>query len=146
MKDEITIAFVGTGGDGAVAAGDIVAAACAADGLHVIKTEAYGPQIRGGESSATVRISAKPIHAPADLVDVLLLKESLGDLAALRSVCVSVFVTRGTHAWPPQLTIQEHWRDEFGRLVSDYGVTVEDLEDGVRDAQDVIRRIDSAKA
>ena len=72
MKDEITIAFVGTGGDGAVAAGDIIAAACAADGLHVIKTEAYGPQIRGGESSATVRISAKPIHAPADLVDVLL--------------------------------------------------------------------------
>ena len=68
MKDEITIAFVGTGGDGAVAAGDIIAAACAADGLHVIKTEAYGPQIRGGESSATVRISAKPIHAPADLV------------------------------------------------------------------------------
>jgi 2-oxoglutarate ferredoxin oxidoreductase subunit alpha len=72
LKDEITIAFVGTGGDGAVAAGDIIAAACAADGLHVIKTEAYGPQIRGGESSATVRISAKPIHAPADLVDVLL--------------------------------------------------------------------------
>lgn len=80
-----------------------------------------------------------------DLVDVLLLEESLGDLTALRRVCVRVFDTRGTHAWPPQLTIQEHWRDEFGRLVSDYGIKVEDLESGVRDAQDVIRRIDIAR-
>lgn len=72
LRQEITIAFVGSGGDGSVAAGDIIAAACAAEGLHVIKTEAYGPQIRGGESSATVRISTRPIYAPADSVDVLL--------------------------------------------------------------------------
>lgn len=71
LRHEITIAFVGSGGDGAVSAGDIIAAACAAEGLHVIKTEAYGPQIRGGESSATVRISTKPIYSPADSVDIL---------------------------------------------------------------------------
>ena len=52
MRD-LTLAFVGAGGDGAVAAGDIVASACASKGLHIIKTEAYGPQIRGGESSST---------------------------------------------------------------------------------------------
>ena len=69
--NELTFAFVGAGGDGAVAAGDIVAAACAREGLHVVKTEAYGPQIRGGESSAVVRVSKKPIHAQADCVDVL---------------------------------------------------------------------------
>ncbi|HEV8436172.1 MAG TPA: 2-oxoacid:acceptor oxidoreductase family protein, partial [Thermoanaerobaculia bacterium] len=61
--NEITLAIVGSGGDGAVAAGDILSMACARDGLHVIKTEAYGPQIRGGESSCTVRISANDIHA-----------------------------------------------------------------------------------
>src|SRR5881227_3029303 len=59
--NEITLAIVGSGGDGAVAAGDILAMACARNGLHVIKTEAYGPQIRGGESSCTVRVSARPI-------------------------------------------------------------------------------------
>jgi 2-oxoglutarate ferredoxin oxidoreductase subunit alpha len=68
---ELTLAFVGAGGDGAVAAGDIVASACASKGLHVIKTDAYGPQIRGGESSSTVRVSGTPIHAQADAVDVL---------------------------------------------------------------------------
>lgn len=79
-----------------------------------------------------------------DLVDVLLLRDSLGDVAGLRSVCVTVFDKRGTHAWPPRLELQEHWRDEFGRLVSDYGLTVERLEAGVADAQDLITRIDRA--
>jgi 2-oxoglutarate ferredoxin oxidoreductase subunit alpha len=69
--NELTFAFVGAGGDGSVAAGDIIASACAREGLHVIKTEAYGPQIRGGESSAVVRVSATPIHTQADRVDVL---------------------------------------------------------------------------
>ena len=69
---QLTFAFVGAGGDGSVAAGDIIASACAADGLHVIKTEAYGPQIRGGESSAVVCVSAVPIHAQSDRVDALI--------------------------------------------------------------------------
>jgi 2-oxoglutarate ferredoxin oxidoreductase subunit alpha len=71
MKQDVTLSIVGSGGDGAVAAGDIVAMACAGAGLHVIKTEAYGPQIRGGESSCTVRISAVPIAAQADSIDAL---------------------------------------------------------------------------
>jgi 2-oxoglutarate ferredoxin oxidoreductase subunit alpha len=69
--NELTFAFVGSGGDGAVAAGDIIAGACAREGLHVVKTEAYGPQIRGGESSAVVRVSSLHLHGQADRVDVL---------------------------------------------------------------------------
>jgi 2-oxoglutarate ferredoxin oxidoreductase subunit alpha len=68
---ELTFAFVGAGGDGAVAAGDILAGVCATEGLHAIKTEAYGPQIRGGESSSVVRMSNVPVHAQSDTIDVL---------------------------------------------------------------------------
>ncbi|MBK5259947.1 MAG: 2-oxoacid:acceptor oxidoreductase subunit alpha [Thermoanaerobaculia bacterium] len=71
MTQELTLSIVGSGGDGAVAAGDILSMACASEGLHVIKTEAYGPQIRGGESSCTVRISSAPIYAQGDAIDVL---------------------------------------------------------------------------
>src|SRR6266480_3949093 len=73
MSDQLTLSIVGSGGDGAVAAGDIAANACAGAGLHVIKTEAYGPQIRGGESSCTVRVSAKPIFAQAGEVNALVI-------------------------------------------------------------------------
>jgi len=71
MSYEISFSIVGSGGDGAVAAGDIAASACAGAGLHAIKTEAYGPQIRGGESSCTVRLSSNPIYAQAGEVNAL---------------------------------------------------------------------------
>ncbi len=87
LRNEITLAFVGAGGDGAVAASDIIAAVCAGEGLHVIKTEAYGPQIRGGESSATIRVSSVPIFAQADRVDVLMVFQ-WADLARFRDEIV----------------------------------------------------------
>jgi 2-oxoglutarate ferredoxin oxidoreductase subunit alpha len=49
----------------------MLAQAGASKGLHVMKVEAYGPQIRGGESSCTVRLSADPIFAQGDQVQVL---------------------------------------------------------------------------
>jgi 2-oxoglutarate ferredoxin oxidoreductase subunit alpha len=66
----LTIAMVGAGGDGVVTMGEMIAQAAARDGLHVMKTEAYGPQIRGGEASCTVRVSADPVLSPGDTVDV----------------------------------------------------------------------------
>jgi len=68
---DLTFAIVGSGGDGVITVGDMMAQAGASKGLHVMKVEAYGPQIRGGESSCTVRLSADPILAQGDLVQVL---------------------------------------------------------------------------
>jgi len=65
------LALVGSGGDGVITMGDMIAQASASEGLNVIKIEAYGPQIRGGESSTTVRVSGNEIFAQADAVDVL---------------------------------------------------------------------------
>jgi 2-oxoglutarate/2-oxoacid ferredoxin oxidoreductase subunit alpha len=84
MSHELSLCIVGSGGDGAVAAGDILSLASARDGLSVIKTEAYGPQIRGGESSCTVRLSAVPIHAQADALDAAVVF-SWGDFARFRA-------------------------------------------------------------
>ena len=67
---DLTFAIVGSGGDGVITVGDMIAQAGASVGLHVMKVEAYGPQIRGGESSCTVRLSANPIFAQGDLVQV----------------------------------------------------------------------------
>ena len=71
QRRDAAIAVVGSGGDGAVTLGDLLAQAAASEGLHAIKTEAYGPQIRGGESSCSVRLSAAPVFAPADAANLL---------------------------------------------------------------------------
>jgi 2-oxoglutarate ferredoxin oxidoreductase subunit alpha len=51
--------------------GNLIAQAAAREGLRVVQTEAYGPQIRGGETSCTVRVAAREIFAQGDTVDVL---------------------------------------------------------------------------
>ena len=84
MNEDVTFSIVGSGGDGAVVAGDLAAMGCAAHGLHVIKTEAYGPQIRGGESSSTVRISATRVTAQGDDLDALVVFR-FADFARFRS-------------------------------------------------------------
>ncbi|HVR39086.1 MAG TPA: 2-oxoacid:acceptor oxidoreductase subunit alpha [Thermoanaerobaculia bacterium] len=107
MSHELSFSIVGSGGDGAVAAGDILAMACAREGLHVIKTEAYGPQIRGGESSCNVRISAKPIHAQADALDAIVVL-SWSDYARFRSELVpgddAIFFHDEKDAPPAEMT------------------------------------------
>ncbi|MCM3876511.1 MAG: 2-oxoacid:acceptor oxidoreductase family protein, partial [Thermoanaerobaculia bacterium] len=70
-KRDLTIAMVGAGGDGIVTMGDILSQAGARDGLNIIKTEAYGPQIRGGESSCVVRMSPDAIYEQGDAADLL---------------------------------------------------------------------------
>jgi 2-oxoglutarate ferredoxin oxidoreductase subunit alpha len=84
MNADVTFSIVGSGGDGAVVAGDLAAMGCATHGLHVIKTEAYGPQIRGGESSSTVRIATSPISAQGDAIDALVVFH-FADFARFRS-------------------------------------------------------------
>jgi 2-oxoglutarate/2-oxoacid ferredoxin oxidoreductase subunit alpha len=71
--NDLTIAMVGSGGDGVVTMGNLIAQAAAREGLHVIQTEAYGPQIRGGESSCTVRVAAGEVFAQGDSVNVLVI-------------------------------------------------------------------------
>ena len=80
---DATITVVGSGGDGVVTLGDLIAQVAAHEGLHVIKTEAYGPQIRGGESSCTVRVAAEDIHSQGAEVDVLVVF-SWSDFARFR--------------------------------------------------------------
>ena len=87
MSEDITFSIVGSGGDGAVVAGDLAAMGCAARGLYVIKTEAYGPQIRGGESSSTVRIATRPIAAQGHEIDALVVFR-FADFARFRSEMV----------------------------------------------------------
>lgn len=69
---DVTLGVVGSGGDGVVTAGEILAGGAARVGIHCLMISAFGPQIRGGETSCTVRLRADgPVHAQGDAVDVL---------------------------------------------------------------------------
>ncbi len=69
--NQITIGIVGSGGDGVIASGEILAGAAAREGLYCILTKSYGPTIRGGESSCRVRMGDTYVHSQGDKLDVL---------------------------------------------------------------------------
>ncbi|MHB8916421.1 MAG: 2-oxoacid:acceptor oxidoreductase family protein [Desulfocucumaceae bacterium] len=62
--DPVQIQLSGSGGQGLILAGIILAEAAIGDGYHVIQTQSYGPEARGGASVAEVIISSSPIDYP----------------------------------------------------------------------------------
>lgn len=73
MREEVIIGMVGAGGDGVVAAGDILLSAAALDGLYGRQQKSFGPQIRGGESSCRVRISTQTVYSAGNELDALII-------------------------------------------------------------------------
>jgi len=69
----LQISLSGTGGQGLILAGIILAEAAIMDGKEAIQTQSYGPEARGGASKAEVIISNHTIDYPKVLnADILL--------------------------------------------------------------------------
>ena len=58
------IIFAGFGGQGVLFAGQLLAYAGMAEGLHVTWIPSYGPEMRGGTANCTVILSEEEIGAP----------------------------------------------------------------------------------
>jgi len=74
-REWVEIRIGGSGGQGIVLMGIILATAANHDGRHVVQTESYGPEARGGYSRSDVIIADEPIDYPklvrADLLVAL---------------------------------------------------------------------------
>ena len=69
----LQISLSGTGGQGLILAGIILAEAAILDGKEAVQTQSYGPEARGGASKAEVIISNHAIDYPKVLTaDILL--------------------------------------------------------------------------
>jgi 2-oxoglutarate ferredoxin oxidoreductase subunit alpha len=68
----LSLALFGKGGVGVITAGEMLLAAAARAGLYGMMIRAVGPQIRGGESAALIRLGSTPVNCLDDRLDVLL--------------------------------------------------------------------------
>ena len=71
MKSSLSVALAGSGGAGVMTAGNMLLEAAAAAGYYGLMTRTSGPQIRGGEAAAMVRIASFPTDAQEDHFHVL---------------------------------------------------------------------------
>ena len=73
MKERYEIRLAGTGGQGILLAGLILAEAGLLEGHHIIHNQNYGPEARGGTSISEVIFSTSEIDYPRTLgLDILL--------------------------------------------------------------------------
>ncbi len=70
--EHISVAIVGSGGAGALTAGNFLLEAVSAAGRYGLLTRTVGPQIRGGEAAALLRLANRPIECLAERIDLLI--------------------------------------------------------------------------
>jgi len=70
-KASVSVALAGSGGAGVMTAGNMLLEAAAQAGYYGLMTRTSGPQIRGGEAAAMLRISAFPGDGQDDRFQVL---------------------------------------------------------------------------
>jgi len=71
FESGLSIAVTGSGGSGALTVGAVLLEAAARCGLYGLLTRSVGPQIRGGESVAMLRLAPHPVECPDNRFDLL---------------------------------------------------------------------------
>jgi len=71
-RETVSFAIVGSGGAGAITAGSILLEAAGKAGWYGLLVRSVGPQIRGGEAAALVRISREPTEVMTKDFDILI--------------------------------------------------------------------------
>lgn len=72
IYDSLSLAMVGSGGAGIMTAGTLLLDAASKAGWYGLMTRSVGPQIRGGEAAALLRLAAHPVEGHGDTFDLLL--------------------------------------------------------------------------
>ena len=68
----VSVAIAGSGGNGVMTAGAMLLDAAARAGLYGLMVRTSGPQIRGGEAAALLRLARRPMDSLDDTFDLLL--------------------------------------------------------------------------
>ncbi|MDH0425449.1 2-oxoacid:acceptor oxidoreductase subunit alpha [Stutzerimonas stutzeri] len=70
-RQQVSIVLAGSGGAGVLTAGSLLLEAAAAVGWYGLMTRSLGPQIRGGEAAAMIRLGEAPVACHGDRFDVV---------------------------------------------------------------------------
>jgi Pyruvate/2-oxoacid:ferredoxin oxidoreductase gamma subunit len=68
----LSVALAGSGGSGVMTAGTLLLSAAAKAGAYGLMVRTSGPQIRGGEAAALLRIAPRPVASLDDRFHLLL--------------------------------------------------------------------------
>ena len=71
-RQSLSIALTGSGGSGVMTTGSLLLEAASRSGWYGFMSRSSGPQIRGGEAAAVIRLATEPVESPDDSFDLVL--------------------------------------------------------------------------
>lgn len=80
-----------------------------------------------------------------DLIDLQLMEELVKDHRRVKSACTEIFNLRGTHPWPPALTVEPTWPGTYRELAAELDFPTNDINDAIARVQALIDQIQSAE-
>jgi 2-oxoglutarate ferredoxin oxidoreductase subunit alpha len=116
-RTSVALAINGSGGAGAITAGGMLLKAAARAGLYGLFTRAVGPQIRGGEAAAMLRLSSAPVDCAADRCDLQI---------AIDWMNADRFAPE-LNLGPESLVIGDAEAEEVPQVIADSGARIEAL-------------------
>src|SRR5512135_348001 len=87
-SSSVSIAMTGSGGAGVMTAGNMLLEAAALAGCYGLMSRSSGPQIRGGEAAALLRLSRWPIDGHDDRFDLLLAVDWINTERFASEICL----------------------------------------------------------
>ncbi len=94
--------------------------------------------------AVTERFDDRENDRVRDLIDLLLLAELDPDLARVRTACLDIFASRSKHGWPPALTVEPSWPEQYEALAREQEFAIDELDEAVRLMRELIAEIDAA--
>jgi Nucleotidyl transferase AbiEii toxin, Type IV TA system len=80
-----------------------------------------------------------------DIIDLLLLRELVDDLAVVHAAAIEIFSGRGKHPWPPTLDPEPNWTVDYPADAQRFAFPIEDLDQAIPDLRAFIAEIDETQ-
>jgi hypothetical protein len=94
--------------------------------------------------ACTERFDGRENERVHDLIDLLLMEELIEDDRLVKDACVETFELRGSHPWPPTLTIEPNWPGVYAALVAEIEFPIADVAEAAARVQALIDRVAAA--
>jgi hypothetical protein len=78
-----------------------------------------------------------------DLIDLLLLSDLQPDIAHVAEACRDVFEARAKQPWPPRLSAEPSWPEQYRALAIEQGFAIQEVAQAIELVQALIEEIDA---
>jgi hypothetical protein len=114
------------------------------EGPRMVRCLSLRYQIAQKLHAVTQRFEVGENERFRDLIDLIICRDLVRDLAEVREACVDTFQARGLHAWPPSLEVPDAWAEPYMALAEEMNFPVADVGDAAAQVRGFIAEIDAS--